>query len=331
MAGLIEPNQVGKREDLADIIAVVDAKSTPVMSMARKGRDAGNTLVEWQADAYEDPATDGVLDGADVSNFQNKAANRAKLQGRVQKLWRNPKVSDFSENVSNVAGVKSEMARSISKSIVELKRDIEATICSDNDSQQQSGSDPYKTRGLGKWIQNGAQTDLPVPTAFRTPTASIDSTAMASLTETIVNNVLESIWDETGKIGSYMLPCGSKLKRAFTGFANYVPDKASNGTIRTFESGGADRKKLVNTIDVYEGDFGTVELHPSHFLANGTTDAPTRRGYVLDMSLVEVKYNRTPRFKPLEDQGGGPRGIIDAIICLCVHNPLGLGKFAATS
>ena len=37
MAGLVERNQVGKREDLADIISIVDAKKTPFTSMVKKG------------------------------------------------------------------------------------------------------------------------------------------------------------------------------------------------------------------------------------------------------------------------------------------------------
>jgi hypothetical protein len=36
--GLVHP-AVGLREDLADVISVVDAKNTPVSSMAKKGAD----------------------------------------------------------------------------------------------------------------------------------------------------------------------------------------------------------------------------------------------------------------------------------------------------
>ena len=45
---LIERNQVGKREMLANIIARVDAKSTPVQAMIPKGEDISNMLMEWQ-------------------------------------------------------------------------------------------------------------------------------------------------------------------------------------------------------------------------------------------------------------------------------------------
>jgi hypothetical protein len=55
------------------------------------------------------------------------------------------------------------------------------------------------------------------------------------------------------------------------------------------------------------------------------------RGYVLDMDMVELRYNRKPRFQELEDRGGGPRGIVDAICALCVKSPLALGKFAPTA
>lgn len=332
MAGLIEPNQVGKREDLANIIARVDAHNTPVTSMIPKGKKLTNTLFDWQLDAYRAPTISGVVDGEDATSFENKAARRKRTSGRLQKKWEKWMVSDMSENISDVAGLTSEKARSQADAIVELKRGIEAVICGDQDSQVQDGTDPYLTRGLGSWIKASAQTDLPVPSDYLTPSGSINSTAMASLTETLVQDVLESVWTKTGKIGSYMMPCGSKLKRAFTGFSQYVPDKASNTAIRTFEEGSS--RKLTATIDVYEGDFGTIELHPCNWLAydaSGATSATTRRGYLLDMALLELRFGRMPRTKELEDKGGGPRGIVDAIFGLCVKSPLGLGKFAATS
>ena len=329
MAGLIEPDQKGKREDLSDLIAVVDAKATPVQSMIPKGKDLTNTLFEWQADKFDDPQTGGVLDGQDADTFTNNAADRDLLYGRIQKVWRKPMVSDMAENVSDVAGVKSEMARAIAKDLKHLARDIEATICSDNDSQAQAGSNPYKTRGLGEWIKATAQTDLPVPEDYRTPSAAINTTAMASLSETNVNAVLEAIFQETGQNRSFTLVCGTALKTAFTGFSLYVPDKASHLAVRRMNQ--SKPQMIEHTVSVYEGDFGTLNLIVSLFLANGTSNAPTRRGYVLNSELLELRYKRRPRFTELENKGGGRRGIVDAIFGLCVKNPRGLGKFAATS
>ena len=60
---LVSTPQVGVREDLADYIAIVDAKSTPFVSMAPKGKDLGNATFSWQVDNYAAPTLAGVVDG----------------------------------------------------------------------------------------------------------------------------------------------------------------------------------------------------------------------------------------------------------------------------
>ena len=45
MAELFEINQVGKRESLSNIVAMVDAKDTPVASMIPKGKKPGKVLL----------------------------------------------------------------------------------------------------------------------------------------------------------------------------------------------------------------------------------------------------------------------------------------------
>lgn len=333
MPATLITNQVGIRQDLSDLIAVVDAKTCPVVSTAKKGSEPINPLTQWQADSMNATTVPaGVLSNADVSSsdFIDNAANRAILSARVQKFREVPSVDDLAQNVSEVAGVgkKREMARSVTKSLEQIKRGMEAAFCSDQESQEQSGSDPYLTRGLGKWIQNGAQTDLPVNSNYRTPTASIVTTATASLTESNVQDMLQSIYQQTGKVSTYSLICGPALKRAFTGFTR-TQFASTNvaAAIRTLNQ-EAESKKLTSTVDIFEGDFGTLELIPSLFLAkDGSTAEQLSRGYVLDMDMIELRYNRKPRFQELEDRGGGSRGIVDAICALCVKSPLGLGKF----
>ena len=338
MAATLITSQTGIRQDLSDLIAVVDAKSCPVVSMAKKGAEPINPLTQWQADAFGAPTLAGVLSNSDVtsSDYEDQAANRVLLSARIQKFRRVPSVDDLANTVSEVAGIgkKKEMARAVSKSLEMLKRDMEATFCSDQNSREQFQTDSYLTRGLGRWIQNGAQGDLPVNANYRTPTSSINATATASLTENNIQDMLQSIYSQTGKVSTYSLVCGPTLKRQFTSFTRtqFASTNVASA-IRVLNQ--KDENKIVSTVDIFEGDFGTLELIPSLFLAaDATTNAAAvqnGRGYVLDMDMVELRYNRKPRFQELEDRGGGPRGIVDAICALCVKSPLALGKFAPTA
>jgi hypothetical protein len=331
--GLVHP-ATGLREDLADVISVIDQKNTPVTSRIKAGSDLTNgSVFSWQADSYNDPSFDGVLTNADVTTFDDPAKNRVLLSGRAQKFRRSIKVDDFAQNVDNVAGVgkKKEMARGVSRALIELKRDMESAFCSSNDSQEQSGVNPYKTRGLGSWISNSAQTDLPVPASFRTPSASINTTATSSLTESDVAAVLQSVYEQTGTIDTMDLVTGPNLKKRFSEFTRYSSGSNTALSTRQYTASLNDRT-VISTVDTYIGDFGTINLVPTLFNAKDAAAAvQSARGYLLNMDMLESRYGRRPRFQELEDQGGGPRGLVDAIAALVCWNPKGLGEFAATS
>jgi hypothetical protein len=331
--GLVHP-ATGLREDLADVISVIDQKNTPVTSRIKAGSDLTNgSVFSWQADSYNDPSFDGVLTNADVTSFDDPAKNRVLLSGRAQKFRRSIKVDDFAQNVDNIAGVgkKKEMARGVSRALIELKRDMESAFCSSNDSQEQSGTNPYKTRGLGSWISNSAQTDLPVPASFRTPSASINTTATSSLTESDVAAVLQSVYEQTGTIDTMDLVTGPNLKKRFSEFTRYSSGSNTALSTRQYTASLNDRT-VISTVDTYIGDFGTINLVPTLFNAKDAAAAvQSARGYLLNMDMLESRYGRRPRFQELEDQGGGPRGLVDAIAALVCWNPKGLGEFAATS
>jgi hypothetical protein len=326
----------GLREDLSDLIAVVDAKSKPLLALAKKGAELVNPDVfSWQADGYNAPSFAGVMAGDDVSAWDSPAAQRAKLSGRCQKFRRSIMVDDFAANISDVAGVgrKKEMARGAAKSIEELGRDIEAAFCSDSDSVQQTGaSTPYRTRGLGSWIASAAQSDLPVPADYRSVAGAISTTVTDSITEGSIQNLLQAIYEQTGTVKNLVLLCGPTLKRRFTEFTRTQAGSANVAlNVKTYNTPAADRK-ITSTVDVFEGDFGSLQLLPSLLLAQDQNAATqSRRGYIIDPDMVEVRYGRRPAFRELEDRGGGPRGIIDAIAGLVVHSPRGLGKIASTA
>lgn len=332
---LFERDQVGKREDLADYISLVDAKDTPIISMIPKGSKPGNTLLEWQADSMPDAVSTGSVDGVDVTGYENLNYKRAKIQNYIQVFQRAIRVSPLAVDVSVVAGLRDELAGMVAKGIKLLKRDMELTVSSDNGAQADDGTDPYKTRGLGEWIVVAADKDtvLPPPSDFCPLAGSINTTAMASFGEADPQAVLTAIYGQTGSFKEYDCVVGTTLKRAFSNllFTTGITTTSTVGVtgsgataIRTFNR-DANSDAYIASVDIFEGDFGRLKLHPSLFMPN------VRRGYVLDMDLLELRYTNMPEVRELPDAGGGPARLIKAVAGLVVKNPLGLGKFAAAS
>lgn len=332
---LLELNQVHKREMVLDIISRVDAKNTPLTKMAPVGPTITNTLIEWTADDFEDPNEDMVWpDGKDVESFSNASPNRDMLRTYIGKVFDSAMVSDFAETVSDVAGLsKGELAESIMKKLTRLNRAVEALACSDRDTQVQAGDTPYRFRGLGSWISNTAQTTHPVPDVARTPVGNIDSTATTSLTETDINDVLQSVWEQTGEIDDLQLVAGATLRRQFTSFATRVSSSNAAPIIRTYNTQFAG--KLDSVVTQYNGDFGALNIVPTLFNAHpnfgGSTTLSPLRGYVFPTRLLKKAIKRLPKVKKLEDRGGGERFIVDWVGAVWVTNPKGCGKFDATA
>jgi len=332
--------QSGGREDLSNLIANVDARSTPFTSMAKKGKKPGNVLMGWQMDKYEDPAVTGTVDGTDVDmtsagSFTNPAVNRALMQNYAQIFRRVFRVSSLANEIQVVAGVKSELANGIAKKLVEIKRDMEMTFLNDADAQLDAGgTTPYLTKSMGSFLHasgtGGGASDVTVPSNFRC--TAIDTTASGSLTEALVQTLLSTLFTNTGVIRDYDLLLGTSLKRAFTNFTQSVTAGSAGHTaspIKTFSQDAASRS-FINAIDVFEGDFGRLRLHPSTFIAESGS-AVAFKGYAIPFDQVEIRYGKLPQIKELNDNGGGPARLIEAVAALVVNNPKGVGYFNGAS
>ena len=343
--------QSGGREDLSDLISNVDAKSTVFTSLAKKGKKPGNVVMGWQMDKYEDPSVHGIFEGVDVvtGDYVNPAKNRKLMQNYVQIFRRTFRISNLADEVQVVAGVKSELANGIAKKLVEIKRDMEYAFLGNTDADVESGTqNPYVTKAMGSFLASGGTNtstdDIVVPADFRTPSGSIETTATASLTEAKVQDVLKSIYNTTGTIRDYDLLCGPTLKRVFTNFTQSATGSNDRLAIKTFNQ-SASEKSYINVIDLYEGDFGRLRLHPpvpinttattgssaTKTTHGQTTTAAPFKGYVIPFDQVEIRYGKLPQIKELTDNGGGPARLIEAMAALVVYNPSAFGFFNATS
>jgi hypothetical protein len=347
---LLQENQAGTvplastsaiREDLADYIAIVDAKSTPFVSMAPKGKDLGNMQFSWQVDNYGDPQLQGVVDGADVtvSSAANPVQNRTRLNNYGQVFRRDLRIGFIAET-QNVAGVTDELANGIAKTLVLIKRDMEATFMCTNQAAQTevSTANPYLTGSLGNWLNSTNASNIGACASgsqFLPASGAVDTTAAASFTEATAQNVLTAIYGNTGTFRDYDCIVGTTLKRAFTNLTASGTTQVVNSnsiaatSVRTFNQ-DLSSDTFKSSIDLFEGDFGRLILHPTTFIGgkNGTAlSAQATKGYVIPMDMVEVRYAKLPQVKALPDAGGGPARLVEAIAGLVVKNPSGFGFF----
>ena len=317
MAKATTLNAAGNREQITDVLTLSEPEMTPVTSAAPK-KKATATFPEWQVDALQEPSFGGVDEGKDVDSFENKAANRVKLGNYIQKWRRTFQVSDIQQLV-DTAGVASEFARSQALATREIKRDVEAAVCSSQDRQQQGGAGtPYKTRGVFRWLGfNGTAggnypSDVPASQQY---TNYVDT---AALSETEFNTLMSNMYSENGMPnGTLMLVASPQIRHDVSMFS-----RASDATLRVTQA-AADKKITLN-VRQYDGDFGMVNIVPASLFLDRTSDSatvPGDRGLLLDTGSYSLFTLKAESNSELEDQGGGRRGFCEVIAALGVDSP----------
>lgn len=317
------------REDILDLLTVLSPEETPVLSMIPKS-EANATFVEFGLDKLDNPAFAGVQEGVDVTTFTNKASNRAKIGNYIQIFRRDWQVSQVQARVS-IAGVASETAHDAAQCAKELKTDIESAICSDNDrsAEDGGGTNFYLTRGLGDWIDDSGPSD--VPSAYQTPSGSIDTTSTgANFSEAKLNDLLESRYETIGRGGDNLcLVAGPAVKQSITNFAR--AEGTSSATPYTVTQ-PAESKKITLNVLSYEGDFGSLKIIPTLFngrtTGTGLDNDARRRGYIFDPAHLGLATLAAESSTSLEDRGGGARGYAQAMAALVCKAPQALCKIA---
>ena len=309
---------ISNREDLSNELSILAPEETPILSLCGKGK-ASATYSEWTVDSLAAPATTGISEGSDVTSFSDKFADRARLGNYIQLMRRDYLVSNLQQAVTSVG--PANVAQAEAKSMREIKRDIEATIASDNEMTVENGAGtPYGMRGLGKWIQSTAQATNPVPADYRTPSGSIiDST----LSESSFNTMIGSIFAKNGEMNSLTLVANVALRQLISNFTRATPASAG---VTYHVNQDATSKQITLSVNLYDSDFGLVKIvngNPS-CMPTGSTNV----GYVLNPKYLGFNTLIPMGATRLENQGGGERGFIDVAGTLCVKHPQAHGKIA---
>jgi hypothetical protein len=310
------------REDLTDILSILAPEETPVLSGGSR-KKASNVNFEWTLDKLDDPEAPGVVEGDDVTAFTDAFAARERTSNYVQKFRRDYRVSDLQEATDSVGPAK--LAEAEAKSIRELKRDIELRLCSAENKQVGSSSNAYLTAGLGAFIDDTPATGL-VPAGFETPGSSIYATT--GFNEAEFNDLISSIYRQTGNVDSLTLIADTGLRRVISDFAR-VGGLLSDSVRSVNYDGGSSTIKL--SVELYQSDHGIVSIingNPACMPAStGTTTTAT--GYLVNPEYYGIHELIPMGSTRLPNQGGGERGFVDCVLGLGVYHPQAHGKITA--
>jgi hypothetical protein len=265
---------IGQREDLMDVIYNIAPTETPFMSSIGKA-SATARLHEWQTDTLAAAVTtNAAIEGANAADATLTPSVR--VGNRTQISQKTVAISGTLETV-NKAGRRSEKAYQLAKASSELKRDMEATMLSNNVAADGNGSSTARTLGgLQAWLNSnysGTGTAGNLGT-----TARVTGTDRA-FTATLLNNVMQSAFTNGGSPTMlFVTPAQKVVASTFTGIATRFRDVPSN-----------QQAQIVNAADVYVSDFGIIQIVPDRFIPNADNDDTA---FLIDTEMAAVAYLR---------------------------------------
>jgi hypothetical protein len=278
---------VGNREDLSDEIFMISPTETPFFSAVEKVT-ASAVLHEWQTDALASVDTsNAVLEGDDATTDASTATVR--LGNYCQISDKVARVTGTQEAVDH-AGRGSELDYQKMKRGKELKRDIEAILSGTNQARNAgAAATARKVASVLSWIKTNTSKSGSDPSAADGTGTRTDSTQRA-FTEAQLKTVLQLAWTEGGRPD--MIIVGGFNKQVFSTF-----------TGRATPQENAKDKKIVSSVDVYEGDFGTQKVVASRF-------SRSRDALVLQPDMWAIAHVRKMVSIPLARTGDSERAQI---------------------
>ena len=254
------------REDLSNIIYNISPMQTPFMSSIGK-RSIKNVVFDWQTEALASPVSTGELEGFELSRSAAVATTRVSNVAMISK--RDATVSGSQES-SDPAGKRSEMAHQLAIMSKALKRDMEEALCQKNGKTTGDATTARKTGAFESWMKSNVSN-----AAGSTPTgggtAPTDGTQRA-LTEPLLKAVLQSCFENGGEPS--LAICGPVNKQKISGF-----------TGRSSARQMIDATTVEASVSIYSSDFGELKIVPSN-------RSRERSLLLVDPEMAKVSYLR---------------------------------------
>jgi hypothetical protein len=254
------------REDLSNIIYNISPMQTPFMSSIGT-RNVNNVIFEWQTENLPTPSGAGQLEGFNLTRAASTAT--ARVKNACQISYRDATVTG-SQEASDAAGKKSEMAHQLAIMAKALKRDMEEALCQNNAKEEGDATTARQTRSFEAWISSNASRASDGAAGSDT-TAATDGT-QRDLTEDLLKDVLEDMFQNGAEPN--LAICGPHNKQVISGFTG-------RSQARQF----VDANTVEASVAIYSSDFGELKIVPSN-------RSRERSLLLVDPEFAKVSYLR---------------------------------------
>ncbi len=311
------------REDVMNQIWDISKIPLPFTDMV--GSDTHtNQYTEWTQDTLgAQDLTNAVVDGADID--QNDTATGARVGNQTQISVKEVKVSSGADAVDTIGRAR-ELAYQVSMRQQELRRDVEGIAVGQQASVADNGTTvPGKAGAFGAWLTTNVSfgaTGSAGGYGATTPgivDAPVSGTVRA-LTETLVRDISQSVWEEGGNT-EYIMSTPGVIRQ----LSNYLFTSSARIATLTKESGSsAEGATAQGAVSTFITDFGQVlDMVPNRLQNDVTTDNATL--YFIDPALVRLSYLRGYQVEPLSKTGLSEKRLMSVYWSLKVLNEKGLG------
>ena len=331
MTGVTSADQI-VREDLSNLFINIDKRQTTYTSRLKRGEDLGNVkFFSWAIETFDGRMTTGIPENKDVDNFETD--KQYQLYGRSQKFWRMPHVTVEANTVNRAPADFGKYAKQVNKKTEEQKRDVEQRLLSDNDSRDDDGVNGREFMGLGRFVNDGTSvgvagsaltfgdTQTTIPSQFRTPTAQIYVSALTTsgnLTFDVesLNSMLQNRYDLFGPSPEFTGFVDTLFKRHMTKVEKYQKNMTGYTPVtQRYGEPYAAPRYIDFGSDVYDTDFGMIDINVISWAPRTSTSALSGRAYFLDMTNMYLRPSGLYlTHQAQEDKGAGPRGLIQSIL-----------------
>ncbi len=238
-------DQVGKREDVSDVISNIDPYNTPFQSSVG-GKTVKNTLYQWQEDHLEPAGVNAQVEGADPDDITLTPTEMRS--NTTQILVKSFKVSRSANKMSTYGRAK-ELAYQAVRAMRAIKTDLEYSLVGTAQTMV-AGSDTVARQFAG--VQ--AQIDPSMVVTAGTPAEGSTAAVAGPLNEDLILSANELLYNSGGE--ATVLSVKPSDARKVADMAYTTPSGIDTGRLRDTGQGTS----LTNVVDVYRSPYGTQKV-----------------------------------------------------------------------